>query len=479
MNSSWFGSDGRTLRLGRHDEEKRPQMMITRFSRRHTLALGAALLLAASLEVQAQTTTLLNVSYDPTREFYQDFNAAFAKHWKAKTGSDATIKQSHGGSGKQARAVIDGLEADVVTLALAYDIDALDKNGGLHSRRLAEAPAQQQRTLHLHDRVPGAQGQPEGDQGLERSGQAGVEVITPNPKTSGGARWNYLAAWGYALQPARRQRGHGKEFVTRIYKNVRCSTRARAARPRPSSSAASATSSSPGRTRRFSPSRSLGRTSSRSWCRALSHPGRAAGCGRGQGGRQAQARARWRQPISSISTRRRDRRSPASTSTVRATPRLPRSTPSLFAEGEPVHHRRRVRRLGQGAEGPLRRRRDFRPDLQQMRIAGVHAAKPRALPLSSWANNECSSNWLGPVVAGPTFSACEPQERDMSSRRVVAEHTSRSFARMCLRVSRQSCISMSSAFPPQKRLSSGKRSAAGPRWGPGLSLTARSAMQSW
>src|SRR3954464_8902157 len=104
--------------------------MITRLSRRHTLALGAALLLATSLQAQAQTT-LLNVSYDPTRELYQSFNAAFAKHWKAKTGQDVSIKQSHGGSGKQARGVIDGLEADVVTLALAYDVDALSDKAKL------------------------------------------------------------------------------------------------------------------------------------------------------------------------------------------------------------------------------------------------------------------------------------------------------------------------------------------------------------
>ena len=117
--------------------------------------------------------TLLNVSYDPTRELYQDFNAAFAKHWKAKTGENVTVKQSHGGSGKQARAVIDGLEADVVTLALAYDIDELHEQGQADPGRLAEAAAEQQRALHLDHRVPGAQGQSEGHQGLGRPGQAG------------------------------------------------------------------------------------------------------------------------------------------------------------------------------------------------------------------------------------------------------------------------------------------------------------------
>ena len=118
-------------------------------------------------------TTLLNVSYDPTRELYQEFNAAFAEHWKQKTGEDVTIKQSHGGSGKQARAVIDGLEADVVTLALAYDIDAIAEQRRLLPDGLADAPAAQQRALHLDHRVPGAQGQPEGHQGLGRPGQAG------------------------------------------------------------------------------------------------------------------------------------------------------------------------------------------------------------------------------------------------------------------------------------------------------------------
>jgi ABC-type sulfate transport system substrate-binding protein len=109
-----------------------------------------------------------------------------------------TVKQSHGGSGKQARSVIDGLEADVVTLALAYDIDVLNKNGQADPGRLAEAPAAQQQPLHQHHRLPGAQGQPQGHQGLGRPRQARRLVVTPNPKTSGGARWNYLAAWGYA-----------------------------------------------------------------------------------------------------------------------------------------------------------------------------------------------------------------------------------------------------------------------------------------
>ena len=180
--------------------------MITRLSRRHTLALGAAFLLGASLSAHAQTTTLLNVSYDPTRELYQEFNAAFVKHWKDKTGENVSIKQSHGGAAKQARAVIDGLEADVVTLALAYDIDAIHEKAKL-------IPADWQKRLP-HNSSPYTstivflvrKGNPKQVKDWNDLAKPGIEVITPNPKTSGGARWNYLAAWAYALGAARRQR---------------------------------------------------------------------------------------------------------------------------------------------------------------------------------------------------------------------------------------------------------------------------------
>src|SRR5262245_44724230 len=130
MNSSSFGAGATARKVHSREQRRKAATMITRFARPRTLVLGAALVLAAPAAAVAQTT-LLNVSYDPTRELYQEFNAAFAKHWKAKTGETVTIRQSHGGSGKQARSVIDGLEADVVTLALAYDVDALNKNGGL------------------------------------------------------------------------------------------------------------------------------------------------------------------------------------------------------------------------------------------------------------------------------------------------------------------------------------------------------------
>ena len=154
-----------------------------------TLALGAAAALGVATHAQADTT-FLNVSYDPTRELYQDFNQAFGKEWKAKTGETVNFKQSHGGSGAQARSVLDGLQADVVTLALAYDIDALANKG--RQQGLAEAPARQRVAVHVDDRVPGAQGQSEGDQGLGRPDQAGHLDRHAESEDVGGARWNYL-----------------------------------------------------------------------------------------------------------------------------------------------------------------------------------------------------------------------------------------------------------------------------------------------
>jgi sulfate/thiosulfate transport system substrate-binding protein len=190
---------------------------------RRALALGiAAGVLAASAAATAQTSvSLLNVSYDPTREFYQEFNAAFIKHWKAQAGQDVTIKQSHGGSGKQARGVIDGLEADVVTLALAYDVDALNKNGNLipadWQKRLPQNAAPYTSTIVFLVR----KGNPKQVKDWTDLASPGVEVITPNPKTSGGARWNYLAAWGYALAQPGGSEASARELVSRIYKNVK------------------------------------------------------------------------------------------------------------------------------------------------------------------------------------------------------------------------------------------------------------------
>ena len=163
--------------------------------------------------------SLLNVSYDPTRELYVEYNQAFAKYWKGKTGQDVTIKQSHGGSGKQARSVIDGLDADVVTLALAGDIDALYKNGGWIAqdwqKRLPHNSSPYTSTVVLVVR----QGNPKGIKDWDDLIKSGISVITPNPKTSGGARWNYLAAWEFAK---RKYGGEtkAKEFVTALYKNV-------------------------------------------------------------------------------------------------------------------------------------------------------------------------------------------------------------------------------------------------------------------
>jgi sulfate transport system substrate-binding protein len=164
--------------------------------------------------------TLLNVSYDPTRELYQEVNKAFAAQWKTKTGQSLTINQSHGGSGKQARAVIDGLQADVVTLGLAYDIDEIADRAGLLPKswqsRLPENSSPYRSTIVLLVR----KGNPKNIKNWDDIVRPGVSVITPNPKTSGGARWNYLAAWGYALRKNGGSEKAAREFVTRLYKNV-------------------------------------------------------------------------------------------------------------------------------------------------------------------------------------------------------------------------------------------------------------------
>ncbi|WP_437760887.1 sulfate ABC transporter substrate-binding protein [Sorangium sp. So ce1389] len=167
----------------------------------------------------AKSVQLLNVSYDPTRELYEEVNAAFAKRWKEQSGQDLTIKQSHGGSGKQARSVIDGLEADVVTLALAYDVDALVPSGRVKEgwqARLKDNSAPYTSTIVFLVRS----GNPKGIKDWDDLVKEGVAVITPNPKTSGGARWNYLAAWGYELKRAGGDEAKAKDFVGRLYKNV-------------------------------------------------------------------------------------------------------------------------------------------------------------------------------------------------------------------------------------------------------------------
>ena len=164
--------------------------------------------------------TLLNVSYDPSRELYQDYNAAFAKYWKNRNNGVVTIKQSHGGSGKQARSVIDGLEADVVTLALAYDVDALHEKGKLipadWQKRLPHNAAPYTSTIVFLVR----KGNPKKIRDWNDLAKPGIEVITPNPKTSGGARWNYLAAWGYALKQPGGNDKTAQEFVGKLLKNA-------------------------------------------------------------------------------------------------------------------------------------------------------------------------------------------------------------------------------------------------------------------
>ena len=177
-----------------------------------TAASSASFALAAEI-------SLLNVSYDPTRELYQDVNAAFAKDWKAKTGDTVKIKQSHGGSGKQGRAVIDGLEADVVSLALAYDIDAI-------AERKILSPDWQKNLPHNSTPYTSTivflvrKGNPKGIKDWNDLVKPGVAVITPNPKTSGGARWNHLAAYGYALRQPGGTEASAKDFLGKLYKNV-------------------------------------------------------------------------------------------------------------------------------------------------------------------------------------------------------------------------------------------------------------------
>ena len=181
----------------------------------------AALLGATTLAGAAsKPVTLLNVSYDPTREFYVEFNAAFAAHWEAKTGQKVTINQSHGGAGKQARAVIDGLQADVVTLALAYDIDAISEKAKLFpanwQSRLPHNSSPYYSTIVFLVR----KGNPKGIKDWDDLVKPGVSVITPNPKTSGGARWNYLAAWEFAKRRNGGDEAKARAFVSALYKNV-------------------------------------------------------------------------------------------------------------------------------------------------------------------------------------------------------------------------------------------------------------------
>ena len=190
------------------------------FKRTSLLSAALGVVLALTSSAAHADTSLLNVSYDPTRELYKDFNAVFANYWKKQTGETLNIRASHGGSGKQARAVIDGLDADVVTLALAYDVDAIAQKGLIAPnwiKRLPDNSAPYTSTIVFLVR----KGNPKNIKDWNDLAKPGVEIITPNPKTSGGARWNFLAAWGYALKQPGGNDQKARELVTNIYRNVK------------------------------------------------------------------------------------------------------------------------------------------------------------------------------------------------------------------------------------------------------------------
>ena len=324
-------------------------MKIGRLSR---ALLALALTVGASSSAFAETT-LLNVSYDPTRELYQDFNAAFAKHWKSQTGESVTIQQSHGGSGKQARAVIDGLEADVVTLALAYDIDALAEKGKLipkdWQKRLPNNSSPYTSTIVFLVR----KGNPKGIQDWDDLVKPGVSVITPNPKTSGGARWNYLAAWGYALKQHGNDEAKARDFVSRLYKNVPVLD-----------------SGARGSTTTFT-ERGIGDVFISWENEALSrHQGTRAGQIRdrhavavdsggtagdrgGQGGGQ-EGHAQGRRGVSAIPVQRRRAEHCRQAFLPPARSQNRGQIRRAILQGESLHHRRGVWRLAKGAEDPLR-----------------------------------------------------------------------------------------------------------------------------
>ncbi len=184
-----------------------------------TVRIAFAVLAVAAIGASAAAQTLLNASYDPTRELYQEFNAAFARYWKSKTGQTVSIKQSHGGSGAQARAVIEGLDADVVTLALAYDIDAIAQAGLLNGgwqKRLPSNSSPYTSTVVFVVR----KGNPKAIKDWPDLAKPGIQIVTANPKTSGGARWNYLAAWGAALRQPGGSEQKARQFVSDLYKKV-------------------------------------------------------------------------------------------------------------------------------------------------------------------------------------------------------------------------------------------------------------------
>jgi sulfate transport system substrate-binding protein len=193
--------------------------MTNKNSFKHLITFTAALALSLVCSF-AKDIKLLNVSYDPTRELYQDFNAAFAKYWKAKTGDAVTVQQSHGGSSKQARAVIDGLQADVVTLALAFDVESIAERARLlpvdWQKRLPNNSSPYTSTILFLVR----KGNPKAIKDWDDLARPGISVVTPNPKTSGSARWNYLGAWGFEYLRSGKDEAKAKDFIKRLYKNV-------------------------------------------------------------------------------------------------------------------------------------------------------------------------------------------------------------------------------------------------------------------
>ncbi|MDE9534035.1 sulfate ABC transporter substrate-binding protein [Xenorhabdus bovienii] len=193
--------------------------MVTRWAARRYAVLTVLLTVLAGGSAWAKEVQLLNVSYDPTRELYQQYDQAFSQYWQQKTGDHVTVRQSHGGSGKQATSVINGLQADVVTLALAYDVNAIAERGRIAKNwidRLPENSAPYTSTIVFLVR----KGNPKHIKDWSDLVRPGVSVVTPNPKTSGGARWNYLAAWGYGLAQNNQDKGKTKAFVKALYKNV-------------------------------------------------------------------------------------------------------------------------------------------------------------------------------------------------------------------------------------------------------------------
>ena len=326
----------------------------------------------AAAQGGGKPVTLLNVSYDPTRELYQDFNAAFAKHWKAKTGQTVTVKQSHGGSGKQARAVIDGLEADVVTLALAYDIDAIAEQGRPDHRPTGRSGCRNNSAPYTSTIVfLVRKGNPKGIKDWGDLVKPGVAVITPNPKTSGGARWNYLAAWGYALRQHGGNEAKARSSSRELYKNVpvldsgargvdhhvrAARHRRRAARLGERGATWRSRSSAQDKFEIVVPSLSIlaeppvavvdkvvdkqgTRAVAEAYLEYLYSPE----------GQEIAAKHHYRPRDATVA----------------------RQVRSAVPEAAAVHHRRGVRRLAEGAEDALRRRRHVRPDLQ----AGALAAQ--------------------------------------------------------------------------------------------------------